>query len=184
MDEGVTGRDDAERTAKIKSMVLKEMLKQGYANATREPFVGASRATPKPSFEECVAKVQRGEEVIIIYEDNDQIAIYDPAGEWQYSMEKVTGLDEPAVTTTAIMGRPLNGFKFPCVSPENVMDEAYVDGDGVNCVVRQICAKYDLGRCDVEADFDQISETIQPDREEGITTVQILEWCKRHIVNG
>ena len=99
-------------------------------------------------------------------------------------MEKVTGLDEPAVTTTAIMGRPLNGFKFPCASPENVMDEAYVDGDGVNCVVRQICAKYDLPRCEVEAEFDQISETIQPDREEGMTAVQILEWCKRHSING
>ena len=62
-------------------------------------------------------------------------------------MEKVTGLDEPAVTTTAIMQRPLNGFKLPCASPENVMDEAYVDDDGVNCVVSQICAKYDLPQC-------------------------------------
>ena len=33
---------------------------------------------------------------------------------------------------------------------------------------------------EVEAEFDSIAETIQPDREERITAVQVLEWCKRH----
>ena len=64
------------------------------------------------------------------------------------------------------------------------MDEAFVEGDGVNCVVRQICAKYKMDRIEVQAEFDAISETIAPGKEEGVTAIQILEWCKRHQVNG
>ena len=51
-------------------------------------------------------------------------------------------------------------------------------------MVRQICAKYEKDRAEVEAEFDNISETIQPEREEGITAIQILEWCKLHDVTG
>ena len=63
------------------------------------------------------------------------------------------------------------------------MEEAFVD-DGVNCVVRQISAKYGIPREELEAEFTDISETIQPDIEEGITSMQILEWCKRPDLNG
>ena len=63
------------------------------------------------------------------------------------------------------------------------MEEAFVE-DGVNCVVRQISAKYGIPREEIEAEFTDISETIQPSMEEGITAMQILEWCKRHQVNG
>ena len=99
-------------------------------------------------------------------------------------METIAGLDEAVVTTKAVLNRPLNAMRLRCVAPENVMDEAYVEGDGMNCVVRQICAKYCMDRREVEAEFDDISQDIAPSREEGITALQILEWCKRHSVNG
>ena len=51
-------------------------------------------------------------------------------------------------------------------------------------MVRQICAKYGLEREDVEAQFDSIAETIQPDRDEGITSRQVLERCKLREING
>ena len=82
-------------------------------------------------------------------------------------MEVISGIDEPHVTTTAILNRPLNALRLRCVNPENVMDEAFVEGDGMNCVVRQICAKYHMDRAEVEAEIDEISESIAPDREEG-----------------
>ena len=58
------------------------------------------------------------------------------------------------------------------------MDEAFED-DGVNCVVRQICAKFELEREDVEAEFTAIGDWV-----EGITPKQILEWCKRRGLYG
>ena len=54
----------------------------------------------------------------------------------------------------------------------------------MNCVVKQICAKYKMDRMEVEAEFDAISETIAPGRKDGVTAMQILEWCKRHQANG
>ena len=41
-----------------------------------------------------------------------------------------------------------------------------------------------MDRAEVEAEIDEISESIAPGREEGVTAMQILEWCKRHGVNG
>ena len=46
------------------------------------------------------------------------------------------------------------------VLSDGVMDEAHIEGGGVNSVMRHICAKYGLGREDVEAEFDNIAETV------------------------
>ena len=124
-----------------------------------------------------MAEVERGDEFLIFFEGSGQVVIYDPNSEWEYSAESVTGIDEPEVTTTAILNRPLRGFRWPCSYPENVMEEAFVDDDGINCVIRQVCAKYTkhgLTREELEAEFTSISESIEPETEEGITSVQIL----------
>ena len=120
---------------------------------------------------------------MVVYEESDVRAIYDPTREWEYSMEKIMGIDEPMVTTQAVLNRPLNGFKVPCAHIEDVMQEAF-ENDAVNCVIRQICAKYCFERLEVEAEFDDIAQTIAPERAEGITAIQIMEWCKRHDFNA
>ena len=91
---------------------------------------------------------------------------YDPDDEREYSIEVVARLDEPVVTTTAILNRPWHALKLRCISPENVMGEAFAEGNGINCVVRQTCAKYNSSREEVEAEIDDTSETIAPGREE------------------
>ena len=64
------------------------------------------------------------------------------------------------------------------------MDEAYEE-NGMNCVVRQICALYRMERLDVEQEFDMINDMIpDPPRAEGISPLQILEWCRRNQKNG
>ena len=70
-------------------------------------------------------RVNAKEDVIIIYEESDVTAVYDPDGEWLYAMETITGLDGPEVTTEAVLNRPLNGMKYPCAHIEDVMQEAF-----------------------------------------------------------
>ena len=66
----------------------------------------------------------------------------------------------------------------------NHADEAYEE-DGTNCVVRQICALYRMERLDVEQEFDMINDMIpDPPRAEGISPLQILEWCRRNNKHG
>ena len=72
-----------------------------------------------------VEKVKRGEEILVIYEESDVRAVYDPTCEWEYTMEKIMGIDEPMVTTQAVLNRPLNGFKVPCAHIEDVMQGAF-----------------------------------------------------------
>ena len=100
-----------------------------------------------------------------LFEGSGQVIVYNPHGEWFYSMMQVRWdrHDGNNPTTTAVLDRPLNGFHFPCRDVEDVMEEAYAD-DGVNCVVRQICARYNLEREAVEAEFNEIG-----DWSEGIT---------------
>ena len=129
-----------------------------------------------------MAKVHSGEEQLFLQEYPR--GVYDPKREWLVDFEEIAGFDTAHLTTEVVMNRPLNGLVWPCRDAGNVMKEAYDDGDGINCVVRQICAKYKKDRAEVEAEFDKISETIQPERKKGITAIQILEWCKLHGVTG
>ena len=117
---------------------------------------------------------------LVLAEFSDKTFWYDPAGQWEYSMMEVSGIDTAPfreATTTAVMDRPLNGYRWPCKDPDNVMPEAY-EGEG-NCVVRQLCAMYGLEQEDVEEEFNAIG-----DWSEGITARQILEWCRRRGVSG
>ena len=85
--------------------------------------------------------IKSKEDGIIIYEESDVTAVYDPEGQWLYAMETITGLDGPEVTTEAVLNRPIHGMKWPCAHIEDVMQEAF-ENDAVNCVIRQICATY------------------------------------------
>ena len=74
---GVEGGD----ANKLKDLVLKQM------------------ATDRGKDEAWLEKVKRGEAIMVVYEESDVRAIYDPTREWEYSMEKIMGIDEPMVTT-------------------------------------------------------------------------------------
>ena len=186
VDNGVAGFDHAERRNNVKDLILRALVKKYLDEQYGQRFEGASNSSSsqRPSFEETLEKVNSKEIKLTIAQDSEVNVTFDPTKIWEYSMEVISGIDEPQVTTTAILNRPLNGLRLRCVNPENVMDEAFVEGDGMNCVVRQICAKYNMSKEEVEAEIDDISEAIAPGREEGVTAMQILEWCKRHGVNG
>ena len=59
--------------------------------------------------------------MLILSELSDITIVYDPTREWEYSMEKITGLDGDSPTTQAVLNRRLNGFKWPCAHIEDVM---------------------------------------------------------------
>ena len=71
----------------------------------------------------------------------------------------------------------MNGYRWPCKDPDNVMPEAY-EGEG-NCVVRQLCAMYGLEREDVEEEFNAIG-----DWTEGITFRQAPPHLRTSPVKG
>ena len=48
--------------------------------------------------------------MMILAEESDITIVYDPTREWEYSMEKITGLDGDTPTTQAVLNRLLNGF--------------------------------------------------------------------------
>ena len=82
-----------------------------------------------------VEKVKIGEKMMPLAEESDITIVYDPTRGWEYSMEKITGIDGDTPTTQAVLNRPLNGFKWPCAHIEDVIQEAF-DSDAVNCVIR------------------------------------------------
>ena len=51
-------------------------------------------------------EVKARDDFIVIYEQSEVNAYYDPDGEWLYSMETITGLDGSEVTTEAVLNRP------------------------------------------------------------------------------
>ena len=86
-----------------------------------------------------MVKVNSGEEPLFL--QDYPLGVYDPNREWLVDFEEIAGFDTAHLTTEVVMNRPLNGLVWPCRDAGNVMKEAYDDGDGINCVVRQICAK-------------------------------------------
>ena len=54
--------------------------------------------------------MKRGEQMLILSELSEITHVYDPTREWEYSMEKITGLDGDTPTTQAVLNRLLNGF--------------------------------------------------------------------------
>ena len=160
---------DAKKVSHAVRVILEKGVEGGDANKLKD-LVLKQMATDRGKDEAWLEKVKRGEEIMVVYEESDVRAIYDPTREWEYSMEKIMGIDEPMVTTQAVLNRPLNGFKVPCAHIEDVMQEAF-ENDAVNCVIRQICAKYCFERAEVEAEFDDIAQTIAPERAKGITAI-------------
>ena len=77
---------------------------------------------------------------LIIAEHYTATVYYVPTREWLVHWDRVSGFDSATPTTDAILNSPLNGAKFPCKHPENVMSEAYVNDDCINCVIRQLNA--------------------------------------------
>ena len=86
-----------------------------------------------------MVKVNSGEEPLVL--QDYPLGYYDPNREWLVDFEEIAGFCTAHLTTEVVMNRPLNGLVWPCRDAGNVMKEAYDDGDGINCVVRQICAK-------------------------------------------
>ena len=113
IDASVTGADEESRRPTLMDAILKELKQKNK---------------------------QPDGDILIAHKDSDTAAIYNPSDKWLFSTETVKGVDEPP---EIIMRRPLNGLRWPCKNPENVMPEAYAD-DGVNCVIRQLCALYKL----------------------------------------
>ena len=92
LDQGVAGVDEGARRQAAKDMILAEMaLEQnnrfGFGQV-RDDFSNLALA-----------------------EFSDKTFWYDPAGQWEYSMMEVSGIDSAPfreATTTAVMDRPLN----------------------------------------------------------------------------
>ena len=131
LDAGIAGDGEEARRQAAKTMILQEQ-------AAQQNSMSGAEGGRVPRY----MPVREDYGNLVLAEFSDQTIYYDPAGEWQYSMMEVSGFDDGPYgrpSTTAVMDRPLNGFRWPCKDTHNVMPEAYQE-DGVNCVVRQLCA--------------------------------------------
>ena len=89
--------DEEERRAKLKRLILNHV-------ADMQNAIGVS-----PVYEDF--------RNLVLAEFSDQTFYYNPDGEWEYSMMEVSGLDDGPhgkPTTTAVMDRPLTGYRWPC----------------------------------------------------------------------
>ena len=100
LDNGIEGGD----VDRLKDLVLRQLAE----NAKKD-----------------VGKIKSGEQIFVIYEGSGVRAVYDPTREWQYSVEEIMGIDEPMVTTQAILNWLLNGFKWSCAHIEDVVQASF-----------------------------------------------------------
>ena len=89
---------DAKKLSNAVRVILEKGVEGGDANKLKD-LVLKQMATDRGKDEAWLEKVKRGEAIMVVYEESDVRAIYDPTREWEYSMEKIMGIDEPMVTT-------------------------------------------------------------------------------------
>ena len=72
----------------------------------------------------------------IVAEFSDQTIVL-REGEWSMAWQETNfNAQGNIMSTTAVMDRPLNGWRWPCKQPETALEEAW-EGEG-NCVIRQL----------------------------------------------
>ena len=107
LDEGIAAGGEDARRAEAKRLILENLVakQNGVMNYMQAFDVDEDMR---------YSRVNDDLSNLVLAEFSDMTIIYNPGGEWEYSMMEVSGIDagpRGQPTTEAVMDRPLNGFR-------------------------------------------------------------------------
>jgi hypothetical protein len=171
--------NDAARE-RLKKSILDEVTK-------REDDDDEYGYDPPDEGEEAAGPVGRAGDKVLLDFSGEKF-VYDPTGEWKFSVMSTVRQEDGTVATEVIMHRNMGAPLRPSdvLHPELFVPEAFEASEQRDCVPRQLAAVTGVCREDIDAWFDRHKPGW---RAEGLSSVDVEAWCREeqracYVVHG